>query len=230
MASGKQPPEYRKIQDKYADLCNTLTDHVPPGDLANKLFQAKLIGKELQRTAAREIVDEKERINKLLAAVHNQIELKSANFYKFIKILEEYTELEELLKDLRCKKISRFCIWESQFSCHYECPLAIFYCHTCSCLVLWLPRFCHSRLDLGKGFEVYFLQSHSMPPAIQAILGEDVLIRPCFIKNLLLGHGFISLKFISGIIALFVSYFDLSTYSGFQRRNHRYGGRKGDQF
>ena len=111
MASGKRTPEYRKIQDNYANICSTLTDHVPPGDLGNKLFQAKLIGKELKRAAARAIVDEEERINKLLAAVHNQIELKSANFYTFIEILEEYTELEELLKDLRCKKISRFCIW-----------------------------------------------------------------------------------------------------------------------
>jgi len=154
MASGKRTPEYRKIQDNYAKICSTLTDHVPPGDLGNKLFSARLIGNELKRAAGRGIIDEGERINKLLAAVHNQIELKSANFCEFIKILEEYTELEVLLKELRCKKISRFCTWESQFSYHYECPLAIFYCHTCSSLVLWLPLFCHSRLDLGKGFEV----------------------------------------------------------------------------
>jgi len=106
-----------------------LTDHVPPGDLGNKLFQAKLIGKELQRAANRGIVDEGERINKLLAAVHNQIELNSSNFYMFIKILEEYMELKELLKKLRCKQVMRFCTWESQFSYHYECPLVIFYCH-----------------------------------------------------------------------------------------------------
>jgi len=151
MASGKRTPEYRKIQDNYAKICSTLTDHVSPGDLGNKLFQDKLIGKELKRAAARAIVDEEERINKLLAAVHNQIELKSANFYKFIEILEEYVELEELLKELRCKKI---CTWESQFSYRYECPLAIFYCHTCSSLVIWLRHLCHSRLDIGKGFEV----------------------------------------------------------------------------
>jgi len=90
MASGKRTPQYRKIQDNYANICSTLTAHVPPGDLGNKLFQAKLIGKELKRAAARAIVDEEERINKLLAAVHNQIELKSANFYTFIEILEEY--------------------------------------------------------------------------------------------------------------------------------------------
>jgi len=149
MASGKRTPEYHKIQDNYANICSTLTDHVPPVDLGNKLFQAKLIGKELQRAANRGIVDEGERINKLLAAVHNQIELNSSNFYKFIKILEEYMELKELLKKLRCKQVLRFCTWESQFSYHYECPLAIFYCHTCSSLVPSLT-FCHSRLNLGK--------------------------------------------------------------------------------
>jgi len=141
MASGKRTPEYRKIQDNYANICSTLIDLVPPGDLGNRLFQAKLIGKELKRVANKGILDEGERINKLLAAVHNQIELNPANFYEFIKILEEYPELKELLKDLRCKKISRFCTWESPFSYRYECPLAIFYCHTCSSLVLWLPLF-----------------------------------------------------------------------------------------
>jgi len=135
MASGKRTPEYRKIQDNYANICSTLTDHVPPGDLGNKLFSVSLIGDETKRAANREIVDEGQRINKLLAAVHSQIELNSSNFNKFIKILEEYTELKELLKKLRCKQILRFCIWESQLSYHYECPLAIFYCHTCSSLV-----------------------------------------------------------------------------------------------
>ena len=162
MASGKRTPEYRKIQDNYANICSTLTDHVPPGDLGNKLFQAKLIGKELKRAAARAIVDEEERINKLLAAVHNQIELKSANFYKFIEILEEYMELEELLKELRCKKI---CTWESQFSYRYKCPLAIFYCHTCSC---GYPVFVIAGLTWEKALK-YFSQSRSMPPAVQAI-------------------------------------------------------------
>ena len=154
MASGKRTPEYRKIQDNYANICSTLTAHVPPGDLGNKLFSVSLIGDETKRAANREIVDEGQRINKLLAAVHSQIELKSANFNKFIEILEEYLELKELLKKLRCKQVLRFCTWESQFSYHYECPLAIFYCHTCSSLVLWLPPFCHSRLNPGKGFEV----------------------------------------------------------------------------
>ena len=153
MASDKRTPEYRKIQDNYANICSTLTAHVPPGDLGNKLFSVRLIGNELKRAAGRGIVDEEERINKLLAAVTDQIELNPANFYKFIEILEEYTELEEVLKKLRCKQILRFCIWESQFSYHYECPLAIFYCHTCSSFVPWLT-FCHSRLNLGKDFEV----------------------------------------------------------------------------
>ena len=192
MASGTRTPEYRKIQDNYANICSTLTAHVLQGDLANKLFTAKLIGNELKRAAGWGIVDEGERINKLLAAVHNQIKLNSSNFYKFIAILEEYTELEELLKELRCKQISRSCPWESQFSYHCECPLATFYCHTCSSLVLWLPPFCPSRLHLGKG---YFSLSHNMPPAIQAILsGEDVpvvVIRPCYNNNQLLGHGFL---------------------------------------
>ena len=165
MASGKQTPGYRKIQDNYANICSTLTDHVPPGDLGNKLFQAKLIGKELKRAAARAIVDEEERINKLLAAVHNQIELKSANFYKFIEILEEYMELEELLKELRCKKI---CTWESQFSYHYECPLVISTAIPVPALSCGYPVFVIAGLTWEKALK-YFSQSRSMPPAVQAI-------------------------------------------------------------
>jgi len=42
--------------------------------------------------------------------------------------------------------------------------------------------------------------------------------------------GFYEADFPSGIISMFVSYFDLSTYSGFRRRNHRYAERKADQF
>ena len=42
-------------------------------------------------------------INKLLAAVHNQIELNSENFNKFIKILKDYKQLKDLIKLLECK-------------------------------------------------------------------------------------------------------------------------------
>ena len=103
MASGKQTREYKKIQDNYATLSSTLTDHVSPGDLGNKLFQAHLIGRDLKRAANKELTDEAVRINKLLAAVHNQIELNSENFYKFIKILEDYKQLKDLMKLLECK-------------------------------------------------------------------------------------------------------------------------------
>ena len=103
MGSGKQTREYKKIQDNYARLCSTLTEHVRPGDLGNKLFEAHLIGEDLKRAANRQIADEYARINDLLSAVHNQIELNSENFYKFIKILKEYKQLKELIKLLECK-------------------------------------------------------------------------------------------------------------------------------
>ena len=105
MASGKQTREYKKIQENYATLSSTLTDQVPPGDLGNKLFQAHLIGGDLKRAANKELTDEAVRVNKLLSAVHNQIELNSQNFYKFIKILKDYKQLEELMKLLECKWI-----------------------------------------------------------------------------------------------------------------------------
>ena len=103
MGAGKQTREYKKIQDNYAKLSSTLTDQVSPRDLGNKLFEAHLIGRDLKRAANRELTDEAVRIDKLLAAVHNQIELNSENFYKFIKILEDYKQLEELVKLLECK-------------------------------------------------------------------------------------------------------------------------------
>lgn len=183
MASGKRTPEYRKIQDNYAKICSTLTDHVSPGDLGNKLFSAKLIGKELKRAAARAIVDEEERINKLLAAVHNQIELKSANFYKFIEILEDYTELEELLKELRCKQISRFVLGNPSSPIIMNVPWPFSTAVAVPALSCGYPIFVIAGLTWEKALK-YFSQSRSMPPAVKAILGgEDVLelvISPCF--------------------------------------------------
>ena len=105
MASGKQTREYKKIQENYATLSSTLTNQVPPGDLGNKLFQAHLIGGDLNRAANKELTDEAVRVNKLLSAVHNQIELNSENFYKFIEILKDYKQLKELMKLLECKWI-----------------------------------------------------------------------------------------------------------------------------
>ena len=103
MGSGKQTREYKKIQDNYARLCSTLTEQVSPGDLGNKLFQENLIGGDLKRAANKELTDEAVRVNKLLSAVHNQIDLNSENFYKFIKILKEYKQLGELMILLQCK-------------------------------------------------------------------------------------------------------------------------------
>jgi len=76
---------------------------VAPNDLANKLYSAKLIGWNLKRQANRNIVDEAERIGKLLSAVHNQIELNCTIYHKFIEILEDYSQLEEVLKSLKSK-------------------------------------------------------------------------------------------------------------------------------
>ena len=101
LMSGKQTPEYKKIQENYDKLSSTLVHQVLPGDLANKLFAAHLISEDLMRQANREIVDEAVRINNLLAAVHNQIELNCKMFQKFIKILEDYDQLTELLKLLK---------------------------------------------------------------------------------------------------------------------------------
>ena len=101
--SGKPTPEYKKIQENYDKLSSTLAHHVPPGDLANKLFAAHLIGEELKQESNREIVGQTTRINNLLAAVHNQIELNHKTFHKFINILEEYDQLKELLKLLKSK-------------------------------------------------------------------------------------------------------------------------------
>ena len=96
--SGKQTPEYKKIQENYDKLSSTLVHQVLPGDLANKLFAAQLISEDLMRQANRYHVDEAVRINNLLAAVLNQIELNSKTFQKFINILEDYDQLMELLK------------------------------------------------------------------------------------------------------------------------------------
>ena len=91
------------FQENYDKISSTLIDLVAPNDLANKLYSAKLIGWNLKRQANRSIVDEAEHIGKLLSAVHNQIELNCTVYQKFIEILEDYSQLEELLKSLKSK-------------------------------------------------------------------------------------------------------------------------------
>ena len=101
--SGKQTPEYIKFQKNFAILSRTLTMHFSPNDLANELFAAQLIGVELQSGANYVYLDKAARINNLLSAVHNQIELNPTVYQKFIEILEGRSQLEELLKHLRSK-------------------------------------------------------------------------------------------------------------------------------
>ena len=100
---GNRTPEYVVFQENYESISSTLRDLVAPNDLANKLYSAKLIGWNLKRQANRNIVDEAEHIDKLLGAVHNQIMLNCTVYQKFIEILENYSELEELLKSLKSK-------------------------------------------------------------------------------------------------------------------------------
>ena len=91
------------FQENYEKVSSTLINLVAPNDLANKLYSAKLVGKALKRQANKDIVDEDKRINNLLCAVHSQIELNCTAYQKFIKILEDYSQLEELLKSLKSK-------------------------------------------------------------------------------------------------------------------------------
>ena len=72
-------------------------------DLANKLFAAQLIVEGVKSRANNANLGKKERINNLLSAVHNQIELNPTVYQKFIEILEGRSQLEELLKHLRSK-------------------------------------------------------------------------------------------------------------------------------
>ena len=100
LVSGKHSPEYNVFQENYGKLSMIMLDLVPPNDLANKLYAAQLIGENLKQETNR---DEAKRIDKLLNAVHSQIECNYTAFQKLIEVLEEYMQLEELLKLLRSK-------------------------------------------------------------------------------------------------------------------------------
>ena len=101
--SGKKTREWIKIQKNYHTLSKTLEKHLSPGELANELFAAQLIGENLRSRANHVHPYNDVRIDNLLAAVHNQIELNPTVYQKFIEILEGYSQLEELLKHLRSK-------------------------------------------------------------------------------------------------------------------------------
>ena len=103
MVSGTRTPEYSVFQDYYATISTTLTELVTPNDLANRLYAAHLIGVNFKRKANKNILDERDRIETLLTAVHNQIGLNYTAYQKFIDILCDYEQLEELLKSLKSK-------------------------------------------------------------------------------------------------------------------------------
>ena len=92
--SGKRTPEYITFQKNYATLFRMLANHLSPDELANELFAAQLVVEDLKNQA---------KLKDLLCAVHNQIQLNPTVYWKFVEILEGYSQLEELLEHLRSK-------------------------------------------------------------------------------------------------------------------------------
>ena len=92
--SKRESPEYRAYQRCFSLLADGITD---PGRLAIQLFSKELIGPELRTEAQKQVIEERVKIERLLAAVENQIVTSPAtNFREFLDVLQNEPSLQHL--------------------------------------------------------------------------------------------------------------------------------------
>ena len=73
-----------------------------PGQLAVQLYSKKLIGPDILREAQKQVVEEREKIVKLLSAVEEQIVVSPAtNFREFLDVLQNEPSLQLLSTRLK---------------------------------------------------------------------------------------------------------------------------------
>ena len=92
--SKRESAEYRAYQRCFSVLADGITD---PGRLAVQLFSKDLIGPELRKEAQKQAIEERVKIERLLAAVEGQIETcPAARFGEFLDVLQNEPSLQHL--------------------------------------------------------------------------------------------------------------------------------------
>ena len=78
-----------------------LSDNVQPERLAGKLFSAGMITRSTAQKANMRGITDSERIRPLVYAVLSQVEKNTANYGKFLNILEDEGGIQELVQLLQ---------------------------------------------------------------------------------------------------------------------------------
>ena len=100
-SNGDQSTEYKTLQRNLEVIVDFLSDNVQPERLAGKLFSASMITRSTAQKASMRGVTDSERIRPLVYAILSQVEKNSANFERFLNILEDEGGLEELVQLLQ---------------------------------------------------------------------------------------------------------------------------------
>ena len=100
-SDGDQSSEYTTLQENLEVIVDFLSKNVNPERLAGKLFAARMITYSTAEKANVRAITDSERIRPLVYAVLSQVEKNSANFAKFLNILEDEGGMEELVQLLQ---------------------------------------------------------------------------------------------------------------------------------
>ncbi len=98
MKKGKKTSEYQAIKNNYASLKLSLQQVL--GEVTAKCFEKDLIGKDDKTTANNLRESKSVRSGGLVDAILDKIESHSKWYEVFMKILEEYTELDDTVRDI----------------------------------------------------------------------------------------------------------------------------------
>ena len=94
-----QTHEYRTIQNNFSLIVDTLADTVNPTAFAVKLWERRLVNRDIINQADIEVKTKPERIRPVITAVLAQIKLTASLYSTFIEVLEEVNPtLAEILK------------------------------------------------------------------------------------------------------------------------------------
>ena len=93
--------EYRTLRRNLEVVIDFLSENVQPERLCGKLFSAGMITRSTAQKANMRGITDFERIRPLVYAVLSQVEKNTANYGKFLNILEDEGGMEELVQLLQ---------------------------------------------------------------------------------------------------------------------------------
>ena len=99
--SNRESAEYRAFRKCFADLAGA-SGILDPGWLADQLYSKELIGRDLRRGSHNQAVEGREKIERLLSAVEDQIVASpTTKFREFLDVLKNEPSLQHLATRLK---------------------------------------------------------------------------------------------------------------------------------